>query len=117
MATSLTVYATSSRVQRVIAGGSPLEVAGDVAGNRFLNTSPVVLVVRNSGGSDYTLTLIPQQTVDALSAASRVLTITAGDTAALGPFPGAAYNDVDGYCYVTPSNAALKLTALSVVTT
>jgi len=89
-----------------LTASSPSRSAADIAANQdtasatdeFVNTGKALLLVEhtNSGGTTATLTISMQKTVDGLTVADRTVSIGAGETHLVGPFPTEYYNDNDG---------------------
>lgn len=67
-------------------------VAGDVAnGNAVPNDGSTGLVVKNTGASSRVLTIAITETVDGQSVPARTVTLAAGATVGVGPFPTETY--------------------------
>jgi len=77
-------------------------------GNKWPNTGGQTLVVINGGGSACVLTKIygPGAVFDGTTPASPTLSVPAGHTMEIGPFPPALYNDANGAANVTYSQVA-----------
>lgn len=101
---------TATQVTRV--GITQTLAAAGAAGDQFANTGHEILVIKNGHGTDpRTVSIAIQQTVDGQSASTaKQVTITAGVTKVIGPFPRAIYNDANGFVQVTYSNSAANLT-------
>lgn len=78
------------------AGLEPVLAAADVAGDDFVNTGLEFVEVVNGSGSDVTVTLDIQSTVDGQAVTDRTVTVTAGERRIIGPFPTGTYNDSEG---------------------
>lgn len=90
-------------------------VACSGGGDSFLNTGREVAVLVNASGSPITLTLVTQDTVDGRAVADRTVSLAAGATVAVGPFPPGIYNDTGGYVQMTYSGVTtLTVTVLQV---
>jgi hypothetical protein len=89
---------TVSRAGIDIAGA-----AADVAGDSFPNTGHEYLVVKNGSASPITVTLDIKQTVDGQTVTDPTVTIAAGASKIIGPFPTGIYNDTNGRVGVTYS--------------
>jgi hypothetical protein len=81
---------------------TPISRAGlDVAGvaadaalsDEFPNTGFEFIEIKNGGGGTITVTLDIKPTVDGAAIVDPTLTIAAGVTKIIGPFPPALYND------------------------
>lgn len=97
----------------IIAGTGVSETTGDaVNGHAFTNDGRVYLQARNSGASSYDVTIATPGTVDGNAVADKVVSVAAGVTKVIGPFPMSAYNQSDNTVNVDVSNAALMLLAL-----
>jgi hypothetical protein len=79
-----------------------LAVVADPAGaDKWLNSGFELVAVTN--GTGYPLSVSerlgtnPGAAVDGLSPSPRVVTVAAGHTAVLGPFPQSIYNDAQGF--------------------
>jgi hypothetical protein len=101
MATTLTVQT----VDRTGYDHTTSATAADVAGNNWANTGAEFLAVTNGGGSPITVTLVPNSNyqIDGQTPASRTVTVGAGKTRLIGPFPTGLYNDVNQRMNVTYS--------------
>ena len=66
-------------------------------GDDFVNTGTELLLIKhtNGAGSAVTLTIVTTREVDGQSVADKEITIGAGETHLLGPFPTGIYNDPD----------------------
>ena len=83
-----------------------VDVAGTAAaggGDSFANDGSQYFQVFNGGGSPITVTFITQCVVDGLAVADQTVTVNAGITKKVGPFPTGWYNDVNGLVQVTYS--------------
>lgn len=90
-------------------------VAADGAnGNAFANTGAQTLVVINGGGSPCVVTKIygPGAVFDGNTPANPTISVPAGHTMEIGPFPPAYYNDVNGRVNVT-FNQVTSVTVLA----
>ena len=85
------------------------EVNGDATNNHsVVNDGNVFLLVRNSGASARTVTIVTPGTVDTQAVADRVISITAAASRYIGPFPPSDYGDP---LSVDVEHAEVKLTA------
>jgi len=73
-----------------------LAVAADAAGDKWANSGQEFIAVINSGGSAVTVTLNFAATLDGQSATNRTVSVPAGKTMFIGPFPQSLYNDSAG---------------------
>lgn len=87
---TLTVQAISR------AGLEPTLQAAASGGDQFANTGREFVRIDNGGGSAVTVTVTTPQTVDGLAVADRTVSVPAGETRLVGPFPTANYNDASG---------------------
>lgn len=73
--------------------GTPLTpTAGDVAnGNAIPNDGATGLVVKNTGASSRTLTIVITEKVDGQTVPPKTATLAAGATQGFGPFPQDTY--------------------------
>jgi len=65
-------------------------------GDEFPNTGKELVVIKNGGGSGITLTVTTTLTVDGEPVDDKEITVGAGETHLLGPWPGNIYSDNDG---------------------
>lgn len=61
----------------------------------FINDGRTILQIRNTVGTSRVITFETPNTVDGLAVADRTVTVQAGKTAFVGPFPRGIYNGVD----------------------
>lgn len=90
---------------------APAETTGDPSGNhQFANDGKSFLLVRNSnaGSTARTVTIETPGTVDAQAIADVAISIPAGASRYIGPFPPSVYNS-DGLVLVDVDHAELKL--------
>jgi hypothetical protein len=75
-------------------------------GDAFLNTGKELLLIThtNGGGSQETLTIAMQKSIDGEDVPDKTVDIPAGEKHLLGPFPTGLYNDVDGKVQLTYSS-------------
>lgn len=105
---------TITDVARSTSGvAQPTQDTMDVAnGNQLAyNDGRVIVEVNNSGASTYTFTVQTPGVVDGLAITDLVLSVAAGATRLLGPFPPNVYNQSDGTVAIDPQNVALKCRA------
>lgn len=86
---TLTV-ATLSRAGVDIVGVTPA-----AAGDEFANTGQELVLIYNGSGAPITVTLDIKPTLDGNAITDRTVTVGAGVTKAIGPFPTGIYNDPD----------------------
>jgi hypothetical protein len=84
---TLTVQSTS-RAGLDVAG-----TAADAAGDEWANTGVEMILIKNGGGSGITVTLDFKATPDGATVTDPTVSIGAGATKVIGPFPPAYYND------------------------
>ena len=72
--------------------------AAAAGGDEFVNNGSELLLFEhtNGAGSDMTLTIVTQQTVDGEAVADKAITVGKGTIHLLGPFPTGIYNDANG---------------------
>lgn len=100
----------ATQVTRV--GVTQTLAAAAAGGDQFANTGHEIVVVKNSHEADSrTVTFTINQTVDGQSASTdKTVTLAAGVTKVIGPFPRAVYNDQNGYVLIAYSNSAANVT-------
>lgn len=85
------------------------EVNGDATNNHsVVNDGNVFLLVRNSGAGSRTVTIVTPGTVDSQAVADRVISVGAGLSRYVGPFPPTDYGDP---LSVDVEHTEVKLTA------
>jgi hypothetical protein len=84
---TLTVQSTSR--SGLDAAGS----AADALGDEWPNTGVEMVLIKNGGGSGITVTLDIKSTVDGAAVTDPTVSIGAGVTKLIGPFPPPYYND------------------------
>lgn len=109
--------ATLTVVNVTRAGVDVVGVAADAAGDEFANTGQEFVEIKNGSGAGITATLDIKSTVDGAAVTDPTVSIAAGQTKIIGPFPPAYYTDsTTGRAKVTCSAVtsvtikALKLT-------
>lgn len=90
--------------------GVTLTGAAVAASDTFANTGRELLVVTNGDASSKTVTIDYKLTADGQTVTDRVVTVPAGETWVIGPFPPSMYNDAGGLVTVTYS-ATTSVTA------
>lgn len=98
----------ATEISQVEPARSSNELAGAAAnadGNWFTNSGQEMLVIEhtNGSGSDVTLTIVTQETVDDEAVGDKGITITKGKRYLIGYFPTAWYNDGNGRVQLTYS--------------
>jgi hypothetical protein len=107
---------TQTEITRAGINPEGVDQAAAVA-DYFANSGKQMLYAKNGDASSKTITIATQQTVDGLAVEDLTVTIPAGETRLIGPFPPSVYNDGDGrvqlsYSAVTSVMVAvLKFTA------
>lgn len=82
-------------------------VAAAAAGDSFANDGRTLLAVYNSHVSAArTISIDIQKAVDEQDPPSRTVTLAAGQTKLIGPFPTGIYNDPNGRVLLTYSDSA-----------
>lgn len=71
-------------------------VAAAAGGDEFVNDGKKLLVVKNADVDALTVTITTQMTVDGEDVADKTVSVPAGETHLVGPFPPNVYNDGDG---------------------
>jgi hypothetical protein len=84
-------------------------VAAAAGGDSFVNDGRTLAAIYNSHGSaSRTVSFDIQKTVDGQDPPSITVTLTAGQTKLVGPFPTGIYNDANGRVQVTYSDSAVN---------
>jgi hypothetical protein len=109
-ATALTVYTLDRTGKDLAAGAAALVAVDGAGGNKFLNTGVEFLIVKNASQTSLTVTLDIQATIDGQAVTDPTVTVLAGSTKLIGPFPTAIYSDGSGYVTVT-FGASTSITA------
>ncbi|HVS37200.1 MAG TPA: hypothetical protein VMS17_16680 [Gemmataceae bacterium] len=111
-AATLTVTVMSRAGQDVTALAASADAAKT---DKWLNTGAEFFVIVNGSGSPTTATLNlgVGGIVDGQTPSARTVTVLAGHTAVMGPFPTNFYNDSNGYASITYS-AVTTVTVLVV---
>lgn len=109
---------TATVADRTGSINTPALVALDATNNNnFANNGRVLLEVKNSGASTYTLTVVLPSTAlpdtqpganVSFTGSGVVYSLVAGADVLLGPFPPAIYNQSDGTVWLNPQNVALQ---------
>jgi hypothetical protein len=82
-------------------------VAAAAGGDAFSNDGRTLLAVYNAHVSDdRTVSIDIQKDVDEQDPPSRTVTVGAGETYLIGPFPTGIYNDANGRVQLTYSDSA-----------
>lgn len=81
---------TVTRAGHDVAGVAATAGAG---GDEFANTGQEFLEVKNGSGAPITVTLDIKSTVDGAAVTDPTVTVAAGVTKIIGPFPPSIYND------------------------
>lgn len=95
----------------------PAQTNGDLTNLMYLpyNDGRVLLEVVSSDAGAQTVTVETPGVVNGLAIADQVVSVAAGATKYLGPFPPAVYNQPDGTVNVNPSvNTTLKFRAYQI---
>lgn len=88
------------------AGVNLAGVAADVAGDEWANTGAEFVVVHNGSAGAITVTKDVLATVDGAAAVDPTVSVPAGESHILGPFPPGWYNDANNRAKVTCSAVA-----------
>lgn len=92
------------------AGVDMAGVAADVAGDEWTNTGQEFIEIKNGGASPITATLDIKSTVDGAVVTDPTVSVAAGATKMIGPFPSAYYTDA------TTGRAKVTYSAVTSVT-
>ncbi len=112
---NLTLKTVNENAAAMIAGKAACSAGGD----GVVNDGRTVLVVENLAGASQTVTITPtvaavsQEGKGSLSKAAIAVVIAAGDTAVIGPFATAMFNDINGKIAITYS-AVVTLNIMAV---
>lgn len=79
-------------------------VAAATLGDTFPNTGRELLFIANGDVSDMTLTIVTPATLAGQAVADRTVTIPAGESRLIGPFPVGIYNNAAGGVDLTYSS-------------
>lgn len=85
-------------------------VAADAAGDEWANTGAEFVAIKNGSGAGITVTLDIKATLDGAAAVDPTVSIAAGATKLIGPFPKGIYNDS------TTGRAKVTCSAVTTVT-
>lgn len=87
---------TALSVQQIaVAGLTPALTAANVAGHSFTNNEKTFLQVVNGAGAGITVTVVTAATANGEPVADRAVTVAAGATALIGPFPSFPFEAAD----------------------
>lgn len=82
----------------------PAQINGDLTNkHQFPNNGATIIEVVSSDAGAQTVTVETPGSVDGLAVADQVISVPAGATRFIGPFPTTIYNQSDGMLYVNPS--------------
>lgn len=93
-----------------ISGLDIVGVAAAAGGDEWANTGREYILIKNGGGSPITATLDIKATVDDLAVTDPTVSVAAGATMIVGPFPPGIYNDA------TTGRAKVTYSAVTSVT-
>lgn len=93
------------------AGVDTVGNAADATGDEWANTGQQFVEVKNGGGGSITVTLNIRALIDGAAAVNPTVTIAAGQTKMLGPFPSGIYNDTQN-----PPRAKITYSGVTSVT-
>lgn len=91
---------TAQTAVRTSSGIVGTERDGHADGHSVANDGRIIMVVRNSGAGSHTISALTPGTVDGNAVADLSITVAAGVTRIVGPFPTSVYNQADGALYV-----------------
>lgn len=88
----------------------PSQQNGDNANGNSLayNDGKIILEVNNTSGGALNCTIGIPGTIDSVSTAGKVVSVGAGATTYIGPFPPALYNQSDGTVNVDVTASTMK---------
>ena len=78
-------------VQQIVSAGLPPELTAVNAEDTFANTGKEYIEVLNGSADSIEVTITTPRTVDSLAVAERVVSVGAGVTKKIGPFPTRTY--------------------------
>lgn len=105
LTTTANAYVVASRD-----GVDPVpSVAASVGGDTFTNTGAELLIVKNAAGAPINVTVVTSQTVDGLAVADKVVSVTNGTTALLGPWPMLTYGTTVSVTYSSATSITVKV--------
>lgn len=82
--------------QTVVRNGiAPALVPASAGGDTFENDGTQWIQITNGDGTPTALTIVTPRTVDGLAVADKQISIPAGSTRLIGPFPVGTYNNND----------------------
>lgn len=82
-------------------------VAAAATGDSFANDGRTLVAAYNNHGTAFrTVSIDIKKTVDEQNPASRTVTLAAGQTKLIGPFPTGIYNDANGRVSLSYSDSA-----------
>lgn len=88
-----------TRAGIIVSGGAAAAAGGD----SFPNTEKEVVVITNGDSGAHDVTFVSPQTVDGQAVADKTVTMAAGATYVIGPFPAGTYSDSGGNVSMTYS--------------
>lgn len=99
--TTLTVVTLARTGKDITTGAAALVAATATFGNKFANSGAEFAIVKNASGGAVVVTLTVPALVDGQAVTSPTVTVAAGSTVLLGPFPPGIYSDSGGFCTLT----------------
>jgi hypothetical protein len=95
---ALSTVNTNNRAGNVLAMAA---AAG--GGDTFVNTGREHLIITNGSGAPITVTFVVPKTIDGLTVSNKTMSVAAGATRVVGPFPVDTYSDANGNVSLTYS--------------
>jgi hypothetical protein len=93
------------------AGVDTVGSAADATGDEWANTGKEFVEVKNGSGAGITVTLNIRALIDGAAAVNPTVSVGAGQTKIIGPFPSGIYNDTQN-----PPRARINYSAVASVT-
>ena len=101
----MTVLTVNSVTRAGLNLTATLTAAGN-SGDSWAGTGQEILAVANGSESSITVTLAYQRTFDGATPSNKTVSVAAGKTLLIGPFPQILYNDTNQRVNVTYSSAS-----------
>lgn len=107
---------TTLTSKRAANGNDLAGAAAAGGGDTFTNTGQEIAVIKNGSGAPITVTFVTPATLDGLAVTDLTVSVGAGETRAVGPFPPGVYNDANGLVSMTYSGVTTLTVAILKVT-